>query len=193
MLQNESSDIGCKDLCNATSASINLTETFQQCCNEAEQCVLPKQFYNVSCREQMIASCAKNGSQINLTTFALSQIKSKCCRNVTFSENNFTTPRNNGSKCFKINVTWRRAKFKTKHDRVNEVRKNESWSFFLNSVVSQMCLNQCNQLTEGRQICLRMYTPTTLTIEAILSLVISLRCIFGRETTGDPDAVCVTE
>ena len=68
--------------------------------------------------------------------------KSKCCRNVTFSENNFTTPRNNGSKCFKINVTWGRAKFSTKHNRVNGVQKNESWSFFLNSVVSQMCLNQ---------------------------------------------------
>ena len=118
MLQNESSDIGCKDLYNATSASINLTETFRQCCNEAEECVLPKQFYNVSCREQIIASCAKNGSQINLTTFALSQIKSKCCRNVTFSENNFTTPRNNrGSKCFKINVTWGRVKFSAKHDQ----------------------------------------------------------------------------
>ena len=99
---------------------INLTETFQQFCNEAEECVLPKHFYNVSCREQMIASCAKNGSQINLTTFALSQIKSKCSRNVTCSEKNFTTPRNNrGSKCFKINVTWERAKFRTKHDRVN--------------------------------------------------------------------------
>ena len=53
-----------------------------------------------------------------------------CCRNVTFSENNFTTPRNNGLKCFKINVTWGRVKFKTKHDRVNEVWKNESWPFF---------------------------------------------------------------
>jgi len=117
-------------------------------------------------------SCAKNGSQINLTTFALSQIKTKCCRNVTFSENNFTTPRNNGSKCFKINVTWGRVKFRTKHDRVNEVWKNESWSFFLNSVVSQMCLSQSTYRRPPR---LHMYTPTTLTIEAILCLVISLR------------------
>ena len=62
------------DLRNATRASINLTETFQQCCHEAEECVLPKHFYNVSCREHIIASCAKNGSQINFTTFALSQI-----------------------------------------------------------------------------------------------------------------------
>ena len=66
--------IGCNDLRNATRACINLTETFQQCCNEAEECVLPKHFYNVSCREHIIASCAKNGSQINFTTLALSQI-----------------------------------------------------------------------------------------------------------------------
>ena len=65
---------GCNDLRNATRASINLTETFQQCCNEAEECVLPKHFYNVSCREHISASCAKNGSQINFTAFALSQI-----------------------------------------------------------------------------------------------------------------------
>ena len=103
---------------------------------------MPKHFYNISCREQIPVSCPKNGSQVNLTTFALRKKKSKCFRNVTFSENNFTTPRNNGSKCFKINVTWGRVKFSTKHDRVNGVWKNESWSFFLNSVVSQMCLNQ---------------------------------------------------
>ena len=99
--------IGCKELCNATSASINLTETFQQCCKEAQEFVLPRQFYNFSCRKQIIDFCARNRSQINATT-----IKSECCKNVTKKD---STAR---SKCFKINVAWGRVKFEKKYDLV---------------------------------------------------------------------------
>ena len=117
--------IGCKDLCNATSANINLTDTFQRCCHEAEDCLLPKQFYNFSCRKQIIDSCARNGFQTNATT-----IKSECCKNATFST---------GSKCRFINVTWGRVKFKTKYDLVEGAWKKETWSFFL-KMVSRKCL-----------------------------------------------------
>ena len=122
--------IGCKELCNATSASINLTETFQQCCKEAQEFVLPWQFYNFSCRKQIIDSCARNGSQINATT-----IKSECCKN------DFRAPKNTGSKRLFINVTWGRVKFQTKYDLVEEPWKKETWSFFL-KMVSQKCLHE---------------------------------------------------
>jgi len=124
--------IGCKELCNTNNASINLTEAFQQCCNEAEEYVLPMQFYNFSCRKQIIESCASNGSQIKATT-----IKSECCKNVT--ENDFTARRNTSSECPFINVTWGRVKFETKYDLVEGAWKKETWSFFL-KMVSQKCL-----------------------------------------------------
>ena len=120
--------IGCKELCNSTNASINLTKAFQQCCEEAQECFLPKQFYKFSCREQIIDFCARNRSQINATT-----IKSECCKNVTEKD---STAR---SKCFKINVTWGRVKFQTKYDLVEGAWKKEAWSFFL-KMVSQKCL-----------------------------------------------------
>ena len=122
--------IACKELCNATSASINLTETFQQCCNEAQEFVLPRQFYNFSCREQIIDSCARNGSQRNATT-----IKSECCKN------DFRARKNTGSKRHFINVTWGRVKFQTKYDLVEGAWKKETWSFFL-KMVSQKCLKK---------------------------------------------------
>ena len=124
--------IGCKELCNPTNASINLTETFQQCRNEAKEYVLPMQFYNFSCRKQIIDSYASNGSQINVTT-----IKSECCKNVT--DNDFTARRNTSSKCRFINVRWGRVKFQTKYDPVEGPWKKETWSFFL-KMVSQKCL-----------------------------------------------------
>ena len=120
--------IGCKELCNSTNASINLTKAFQQCCEEAQECFLPKQFYKFSCRKQIIDFCARNRSQINATT-----IKSECCKNVTEKD---STAR---SKCFKINVTWGRVKFQTKYDLVEGAWKKEAWSFFL-KMVSQKCL-----------------------------------------------------
>ena len=126
--------IGCKGLCNATSASINLTETFQQCCNEAQEFVLPRQFYIFSCRKQIIDSCARNGSQINATT-----IKSECCKNGP--ENDPTAGEKTGSKRRFINVTWGRVKFQTKDDLVEGAWKQETWSFFL-KMVSQKCLNE---------------------------------------------------
>ena len=121
--------IGCKELYNATSASINLT-AFQQFCNEAEKCGLPSQFYNFTCRKQIIDFCARNRSQINATT-----IKSECCKNVTKKD---STAR---SKCFKINVAWGRVKFEKKYDLVEGAWKKETWSFFL-KMVSQKCLNK---------------------------------------------------
>ena len=126
--------IGCKELCNPTSASINLTEAFQQCCNEAEKCVLPEQFYSFPCWKERMDSCASNGShdQITATT-----IKSECCKNVT--DNDFTARRNTSSKCRFINVRWGRVKFQTKYDPVEGPWKKETWSFFL-KMVSQKCL-----------------------------------------------------
>ena len=126
--------IGCRELCNATSASINLTETFQQCCDEAQRCVLPTQFYNFFCRKQIIDFCARNRSQINATT-----IKSECCKNVT--EKDSTARKNNRSKCFKIYVAWGRVKFQTRYDLVEGAWKKETWSFFL-KMVSQKCLKE---------------------------------------------------
>ena len=126
--------IGCRELCNATSASINLTEAFQQCCNEAEKCVLPEQFYSFSCRKQMIDSCASNGSQINATA-----IKSECCKNG--SEKDLKARKKTISKCRFINVRWGRVKFQTKYDLVDGEWKKETWSFFL-KMVSQKCLEK---------------------------------------------------
>ena len=126
--------IGCKELCNPTNASINLTKAFQQCCDEAQECFLPKQFYKFSCRKQIIDSCASNGSQINATT-----IKSECCKNVT--DNDFTPRRNTSSKCRFINVTWGKVKFEKKYDLVERAWKEETWSFFL-KMVSQKCLEK---------------------------------------------------
>ena len=119
---------GCKELCNPTNASINLTKAFQQCCKEAQECFLPKQFYKFSCRQLIIDSCARNGSQRNAPT-----IKSDCCKN------NFRALQNNGSKCRFINVTWGRVKFQTKYDLVEGAWKKETWSFLL-KMVSQKCL-----------------------------------------------------
>ena len=126
--------IGCKELCNSTSASINLTKAFQQCCNESQECVLPMQFYNVSCRKQIIDSCASNGSQINATT-----IKSKCCKDGP--ENEFRAQKKNGSKCRFINVRWGRVKFEKKYDLIEGAWKKEAWTFFL-KMVSQKCLKE---------------------------------------------------
>ena len=126
--------IGCKELCNPTSASINLTEAFQQCCNEAEKCVLPEQFYSFPCRKQIIDSCASNGSEITATT-----IKSQCCKNGPEKDSRART--NNSSKCHFINVRWGRVKFQTKYDLVEGAWKKETWSFFL-KMASQKCLEE---------------------------------------------------
>ena len=119
--------IGCKELYNATSASINLT-AFQQFCNEAEKCGLPTQFYKISCTKQIIDFCARNRSRINAAT-----IKSECCKNVTKKVSTAS------SKCFKINVAWGRVKFEKKYDLVEGAWKKETWLFFL-KMVSQKCL-----------------------------------------------------
>ena len=124
--------IGCKELCNPTNASINLTEAFQQCCNEAEEYVLPMQFYNISCRKLIIDSYESNRSPINITT-----IKSECCKNVT--DKDFTARRNTSSKFRLTNVTWGRVKFEKKYDLVEGAWKKETWLFFL-KMVSQKCL-----------------------------------------------------
>ena len=126
--------IGCKELCNPTNASINLTEAFQQCCNEAEEYVLPMQFYNISCRKLIIDSYESNRSPINVTT-----IKSECCKNVT--DKDFTARRNTSSKFRFTNVTWGRVKFEKKYDLVEGAWKKETWSFFL-KMASQKCLNK---------------------------------------------------
>ena len=125
--------IGCKELCNPTNASINLTEAFQQCCNEAEEYVLPTQFYNLSCRKLIIDSYESN--YVNVTT-----IKSECCKNVT--DKDFTARRNTSSKCRFINVTWGRVKFEKKYYLVEGAWKKETWLFFL-KMVSRKCLENC--------------------------------------------------
>ena len=139
--------IGCKELYNATSASINLT-AFQQFCYEAEKCGLPTQFYKISCTKQIIDFCARNRSRINAAT-----IKSDCCKNLTKKVSTAS------SKCFKINVAWGRVKFEKKYDLVEGAWKKETWSFFL-KMASQKCLNKARMRPVNISYTYPYYTNT---------------------------------
>ena len=125
--------MGCGDFCCKNASIINLTEALTTCCKEAEECLLPKTFYDLSCRKQLMDWCLKK--QAN--TSAIKQIRTECC-------GDFSCPKNNRRKCkkrFKINVRWDKVNFKTKYDLVEGPWKNETWSFFL-KMVSQNCLNK---------------------------------------------------
>ena len=124
---------GCGDFCCKNASTINLTEALTTCCREAEECLLPKKFYDFSCRLQIMDWCLKK--QAN--TSAIKQIRSECC-------GDFSCPKNNRRKCkkrFKINVRWDKVNFKTKYDLVEGPWIKETWSFFL-KMVSQNCLNK---------------------------------------------------
>lgn len=132
---------GCKDICCKNASTINLTEALTTCCKEAVECLLPKQFYDVSCSLQIMDSCL--GNQTN--TSAIKQIQTNCCTDV--SCNNSATQ---GESCTKrldqIRVKWKEVNFKTKYDLVEEAWKKENWSFFL-KMASQKCLKN---LTDER-------------------------------------------
>ena len=165
--------IGCKELYNATSASINLT-AFQQFCNEAEKCGLPTQFYKSSCTKQIIDFCARKRSRINAAT-----IKSECCKNVTKKD---STAR---SKCFKINVAWGRVKFEKKYDLVEGAWKKETWSFFL-KMVSQKCLNEFKACRRPVNILYPYYTndksKTVFSYKSPLAYLVAERQSFSMFT-----------
>ena len=129
---------GCKDVCCKNASTINLTEALTTCCKEAEECLLPKQFYDVSCMSQIMDWCQKNQANTNATK----QVRTECC-------GDFSCPKNNRRKCkkrFKIKVRWDKVNFKTKYDLVEGPWKKENWSFFL-KMASQKCLKK---LPDGR-------------------------------------------
>ena len=130
---------GCKDVCCKNASTINLTEALTTCCKEAEECLLPKQFYDVSCMSQIMDWCQKNHASTNATK----QVRTVCCRNdFTCSENNSTTQRKSCTKRLdQIRVKWKEVNFKTKYDLVQEAWKKETWSFFL-KMASQKCLKK---------------------------------------------------
>ena len=137
---------GCKDVCCKNANIINLTEALTTCCKEAEECLAPNQFYDFSCRLQIMDWCLKN--QAN--TSAIKQIRTLCCGN-SFScpENNSQTQRKSCTKRLdEIRVKWEEVNFKTEYDLVEEAWKKETWSFFL-KMVSQKCLKK--KLTDGRR------------------------------------------
>ena len=129
---------GCKDVCCKNASTINLTEALTTCCKEAEECLLPKQFYDVSCMKQLMDWCLKKQANTSL----IKQIRTECC-------GDFSCPKNNRRKCkkrFKIKVRWDKVNFKTKYDLVEGPWKKENWSFFL-KMASQKCLKE---LPDGR-------------------------------------------
>ena len=133
--------MGCGDFCCKNASNITLTEAFNKCCKEAEDCLLAKKFYDFSCGLQIMNSCL--GNQTN--TSAIKKIQSECCTDV--SCNNSATQ---GESCTKrldeIRVKWKEVNFKTKYDLVEEAWKKETWSFFL-KMASQKCLKK---LSDGR-------------------------------------------
>ena len=135
--------MGCGDFCCKNASIINLTEAFNKCCKEAEECLLPKKFYDFSCREQIMDSCL--GNQTN--TSAIKQIRTVCCNDFACPENNSATPSESCTKRLdQIRVKWKEVNFKTKYDLVEEAWKKETWSFFL-KMASQKCLKK---LPDGR-------------------------------------------
>ena len=129
---------GCKDVCCKNASTINLTEALTTCCKEAEECLLPKQFYDVSCMKQLMDWCLKKQANARV----IKQIRTECC-------GDFSCPKNNRTKCkkrFKIKVRWDKVNFKTKYDLVEGPWKKENWSFFL-KMASQKCLKK---LPDGR-------------------------------------------
>ena len=129
---------GCGDFCCKNASNKTLTEALTTCCKEAEECLLPKTFYDVSCWKQLMDWCLKK--QAN--TSPIKQIRTECC-------GDFSCPKNNRRKCkkrFKIKVRWDKVNFKTKYDLVEGPWKKENWSFFL-KMASQKCLKK---LPDGR-------------------------------------------
>ena len=128
--------MGCGDFCCKNASIINLTEAFKNCCKEAEECLLPKKFYTLHCRLQIMDSFV--GNQTN--TSAIKQIQTDCCTD--FSCNNPATQRESCTKRLdQIRVKWKEVNFKTKYDLVQEAWKKETWSFFL-KMASQKCLKK---------------------------------------------------
>ena len=136
----EEGDImGCRDFCCKNASNITLTEAFNKCCKEAEECLWPNKFYTLPCRLQIMDSFV--GNQANIS--AIKQIRTECCTNFSCPENNSITPRTNCTKRFKINVKWEKVNFEAKYDLVERKWKKEKWSFLL-KMVSQKCLETSN-------------------------------------------------
>ena len=136
--------MGCGDFCCKNASIINLTEAFKNCWKEAEECLLPEKFYDVSCTKQIMVWRLKK--QAN--TSAIKQIRTECCRN------NFSCPENNSAtqSCTKrldeIKVKWKEVNFKTEYDLVGGAWKKENWSFFL-KMASQKCFKK--KLTDRKR------------------------------------------
>ena len=140
--------MGCGDFCCKNASIINLTEAFKNCCKEAEECLLPKTFYDSSCK--IMDWCPKN--QANSS--AIKEIRTVCCRNnFNCPENNSTTQRKSCTKRLdEIRVKWKEVKFKTKYDLVEKAWKKETWSFFL-KMASQKCLKKLpNRVNRGLSV-----------------------------------------
>ena len=168
--------MGCGDFCCKNASNITLTEAFNKCCKEAEECLLPKKFYNVSCRLQIIDSCLGNQSN----TSAIKQIQTECCGDVSCNENNFATQSKNCTKRFAIKVKWEKVNFEAKYDLLEREWKKEKWSFFL-KMVSQNCLDTS---TVGRRPGEITYTYPYYTAED------GKRAVFSY---GSPPAYLVNE
>ena len=117
--------MSCGDFCCKNASIINLTEAFKNCCKEAEECLLPKKFYTLPCRLQIMDSFV--GNQAN--TSAIKRIQTECCTDFSCPENNSITPRTNCTKRFKINVKWEKVNFAAKYDLVERKWKKKSGHF----------------------------------------------------------------
>ena len=129
--------MGCRDFCCQNASDITLTEAFNKCCKEAEECLLPKKFYTPPCMLRIMDSFVR--SQAN--TSAIKQIQTECCTDFSCPKNNRITHRKKCTKRFKINVKWEKVSFEAKYDLVERTWKKEKWSFFL-KMVSQKCLDK---------------------------------------------------
>ena len=130
----------CEEACcmqqkSAGRSNPNVTEAFIRCCNESTECVLPIQFYNLSCRNQLMKFCfSTNGSRT--TTNLTRSLNTECCSKV-----NCTETKDNRRKCSSITVDWRQVNFLPKLDLLIQNWDREHWIFFL-KMASQRCLNE---------------------------------------------------
>ena len=118
-----------------------LYEAFTECCRESKSCLLPEQFYNRNCTEQLMNLCVlTNQSRANNHT----SWAEHCCKNVNnCPENNNARLMKNSSKCFHITVEWKEVNFPSKHDPLLQKWNSENWIFFL-KLASQSCLSLNN-------------------------------------------------
>lgn len=132
----------CEDVCcvRQESNTENLTTTFERCCNESTECLLPEHFYNVSCIQEFMNFCASTNrsTRTNITSW-----KQHCCSHVNCS-GIMTKISGSHRKCSNIVVDWRDTSFPAKHDLMIEKWTVENWTFFL-KMASQSCSRHNNK------------------------------------------------